>query len=319
MALPAVLRNLRLPVIGSPMYIVSGPELVAAQCKAGIVGAFPALNARPADQLDVWLTRLKGELADYQAEHPNSVVGPFAVNHVMHPSNDRFERDIEVCVKHEVPLVLSSLSAPPPVLLDSIHDYGGVVFHDVTNIRHARKAADAGVDGLILVAAGAGGHGGTLSPFALLSEVRAFFDGTIVLAGGIATGEAILAAQTLGADLAYIGSRFLAAREANTDDDYRRTVIDSTAADIVYTDLFTGVPGNYLRKSIVDAGFDPDNLSPSTGDRMAFGEKDPLVMPWRDILGSGQGIGLVREVTSVREIVDRWLAEYTATWERMAF
>jgi nitronate monooxygenase len=315
MALPTVLQNLSLPVIASPMFIASGPALVAAQCKAGIVGAFPALNARPAEQLDVWLTDLQKELADYQAAHPDKRVGPIAVNQIVHQSNDRLAHDVEVCVKHQVPIIISSLRAPPPEMLDAVHAYGGIVLHDVVSIRHAEKALEAGVDGLILVAAGAGGHAGALSPFALVGEVRKFFDGPVALSGSIATGDAILAAQAMGADLAYIGSRWLATQESNVSDAYRDAIVASSAADIVYTNLFTGVHGNYLKKSIVAAGLDPDNLPVSDKSKMSFGSGSAKA--WRDIWGAGQGVGLMEDVPTVAEMVERLTRQYQAARERL--
>jgi nitronate monooxygenase len=315
MALPTVLQNLSLPVIASPMFIASGPALVAAQCKAGIVGSFPALNARPAEQLDVWLTDLQSELADYQAAHPDKKVGPIAVNQIVHQSNDRLAHDVEVCVKHQVPIIISSLRAPPPEMLDAVHAYGGIVLHDVVSIRHAEKALEAGVDGLILVAAGAGGHAGALSPFALVGEVRKFFDGPIALSGSIATGDAILAAQAMGADFAYIGSRWLATRESNVSDAYRDAIVDSSASDIVYTNLFTGVHGNYLKKSIVAAGLDPDNLPVSDKSKMSFGSGSAKA--WRDIWGAGQGVGLMDDVPTVAEMVARLTQQYQAARERL--
>ena len=290
MALPAALQNLRLPVIGSPLFIASGPELVIAQCKAGIVGAFPALNARPAELLDTWLTQIQAELATWQAANPDAKVGPIAVNQIVHQSNDRLAHDVEVCVKHRIPIIISSLRAPPPEMLEAIHSYGGIVLHDVISIRHAQKALEAGVDGLILVAAGAGGHAGTLSPFALVGEIRKFFQGPIALSGSIASGDAILAAQAMGADLAYIGSRWLATKESNVDDDYRNAIVESAAADIVYTNLFTGVHGNYLKKSIVQAGLDPDNLPQADKTAMNFGSgSGSKAKAWRDIWGAGPG------------------------------
>jgi len=316
MALPTVLQNLTLPVIASPMFIASGPALVAAQCKAGIVGAFPALNARPAEQLDVWLTNLQKELADYQDANPDKKLGPIAVNQIVHQSNDRLAHDVEVCVKHQVPIIISSLRAPPQEMLDAVHAYGGIVLHDVVSIRHAEKALEAGVDGLILVAAGAGGHAGALSPFALVGEVRRFFDGPIALSGSIATGDAILAAQAMGADLAYIGSRWLATRESNVSDAYRDAIVSSSAADIVYTNLFTGVHGNYLKKSIVAAGLDPDNLPVSDKSKMSFGSGSAKA--WRDIWGAGQGVGLMEDVPTVAEMVERLRQQYQAARERLA-
>ncbi|WP_036171487.1 nitronate monooxygenase family protein [Massilia sp. 9096] len=315
MALPTVLQNLSLPVIASPMFIASGPALVAAQCKAGIVGSFPALNARPAEQLDVWLTDLQAELADYQAAHPDKKVGPIAVNQIVHGSNDRLAHDVEVCVKHQVPIIISSLRAPPKEMLDAVHAYGGIVMHDVISIRHAEKALEAGVDGLILVAAGAGGHAGALSPFALVGEVRKFFDGPIALSGSIATGDAILAAQAMGADVAYIGSRWLATKEANVSDAYRDAIVDSKAADVIYTNLFTGVHGNYLKKSIVAAGLDPDNLPVSDKSKMSFGSGSAKA--WRDIWGAGQGVGLMEDVPTVAEMVERLQQQYAAARARL--
>jgi nitronate monooxygenase len=315
MALPPVLQHLSLPVIASPMFIASGPALVAAQCKAGIVGSFPALNARPAEQLDVWLTDLQRELGDYQAAHPDEKVGPIAVNQIVHQSNDRLEHDVAVCVKHQVPIIISSLRAPPKEMLDAVHAYGGIVMHDVVSIRHAEKALEAGVDGLILVAAGAGGHAGALSPFALVGEVRKFFDGPLALSGAIATGDAILAAQAMGADFAYIGSRWLATRESNVSEAYRDAIVTSSAADVIYTNLFTGVHGNYLKKSIVAAGLDPDNLPVSDKSKMSFGAGSAKA--WRDIWGAGQGVGLMEDVPSVAEMVERLTAQYQAARERL--
>lgn len=315
MALPTVLQNLSLPVIASPMFIASGPALVAAQCKAGIVGSFPALNARPAELLDTWLTDLQSELADYQAAHPDKKVGPIAVNQIVHQSNDRLEHDVAVCVKHQVPIIISSLRAPPKEMLDAVHAYGGIVLHDVVSIRHAEKALEAGVDGLILVAAGAGGHAGALSPFALVGEVRKFFDGPIALSGSIATGDAILAAQAMGADFAYIGSRWLATRESNVTDAYRDAIVASSAADVIYTNLFTGVHGNYLKKSIEAAGLDPDNLPVSDKSKMSFGSGSAKA--WRDIWGAGQGVGLMDDVPTVAEMVERLAQQYRAAKERL--
>ncbi|WP_228894215.1 NAD(P)H-dependent flavin oxidoreductase [Pseudoduganella aquatica] len=316
MALPTVLQNLSLPVIASPMFIASGPKLVAAQCKAGIVGSFPALNARPAELLDTWLTELQAELAAFQAANPGKRVGPIAVNQIVHQSNDRLAHDVEVCVKHQVPIIISSLRAPPKEMMDAIHSYGGIVLHDVVNIRHAEKALEAGVDGLILVASGAGGHAGTLSPFALVGEVRKFFKGPIALSGSIATGDAILAAQAMGADFAYIGSRWLATEESNVTDEYRNAIVESAAADIVYTNLFTGVHGNYLKKSILNAGLDPDALPESDKSKMSFGSG--TAKAWRDIWGAGQGVGMMDDVPTVAEMVERLKAEYAAARARLS-
>jgi nitronate monooxygenase len=319
MALPVALQNLSLPVIASPMFIASGPALVTAQCKAGIVGSFPALNARPAEMLDTWLTEIQAELAAYKEANPGAIVGPIAVNQIVHQSNDRLAQDVAVCVEHKIPIIISSLRAPPPEMLDAIHGYGGIVLHDVISIRHAKKALEAGVDGLILVAAGAGGHAGTLSPFALVGEVRKFFDGPIALSGSIATGGAVLAAQAMGADFAYIGSRWLATRESNVNDEYRQAIIESSAADIVYTNLFSGVHGNYLKKSIVRAGLDPDNLPQADKSLMNFGGGGgSKAKAWRDIWGAGQGVGLMEDVPSVAEMVERLKAEYAAERKRLA-
>ena len=317
--LPVALQNLSLPVIGSPLFIASGPALVTAQCKAGIVGSFPALNARPAELLDTWLTDIQSELAAYKAAHPDAIIGPIAVNQIVHQSNDRLAHDVEVCVKHRIPIIISSLRAPPKEMLDAIHSYGGIVLHDVISIRHAKKALEAGVDGLILVAAGAGGHAGALSPFALVGEIRKFFDGPIALSGSIATGDAVLAAQAMGADFAYIGSRWLATKESNVDDAYRNAIVESAADDIVYTNLFTGVHGNYLKKSIVSAGLDPDNLPQADKTAMNFGSGGgSKAKAWRDIWGAGQGVGLMDDVPSVADMVARLKAEYEAARRRLA-
>lgn len=311
MALPAVLQHLTLPIIGAPMFIASGPELVIAQCKAGIVGSFPALNARPADELPRWLTGIETELAAFQAAHPDRPVAPFAVNQIVHTSNDRLAHDIDVCVAHRVPILISSLRAPDHAMLDAVHSYGGVVFHDVISLRHAKKALDAGVDGLILVAAGAGGHAGMLSPFALVGEVRKFFDGPIALSGSIATGGAVLAAQAMGADFAYIGTRWLATQQANTSVDYRDAIVGSNASDVIYTNLFTGVHGNYLRSSIEAAGLDPNALPQSDASTMNFGSGGgSKAKAWRDIWGAGQGVGLMDDVPTVAEVVGRLRREY---------
>jgi nitronate monooxygenase len=318
MALPVVLQNLSLPVIGSPMFIASGPALVKAQCKAGIVGAFPALNARPAEMLDTWLTEIQAELAEYKQVNPGAKVGPIAVNQIVHQSNNRLEQDVAICVRHRVPIIISSLRAPPKEMLDAIHSYGGIVLHDVVSIRHANKALEAGVDGLILVAAGAGGHAGTLSPFALIGEVRKFFNGPIALSGSIATGDAILAAQAMGADLAYIGSRWLASKESNVDDGYRQAILESSAADVIYTNLFSGVHGNYLKKSIVAAGLDPENLPVADKSTMNFGSgSGSKAKAWRDIWGAGQGVGLMDDVPGVAELVERLKAEYATARKRL--
>lgn len=318
MALPAALAHLVLPVIGAPMFIASGPDLVIAQCKAGIVGSFPALNARPAEELPRWLARIERELADFKVAHPDQPVGPYAVNQIIHTSNDRVARDVGVCVEHRVPILISSLRAPDHAMLDAVHAYGGIVFHDVISIRHAKKALDAGVDGLILVAAGAGGHAGMLSPFALVGEVRKFFDGPIALSGAIASGGAVLAAQAMGADFAYIGTRWLATVEANTSPGYRDAIVGSTAADVIYTNLFTGVHGNYLKKSIEAAGLDPGDLPQSDASTMNFGSgSTSKAKAWRDIWGAGQGVGLMHDVPHVAEVVARLKREYDDARERI--
>ena len=317
--LPVALQNLVLPVIGSPMFIASGPALVTAQCKAGIVGSFPELNARPAHLLDTWLTEMQAELAAYQAANPNAMIGPIAVNQIVHHANDRLAQDVETCGRHRVPIIISSLRAPPKEMLDAIHSYGGIVLHDVISIRHAKKALEAGVDGLIPVAAGAGGHAGALSPFAIVGELRRFFDGPIALSGSIATGGAILAAQAMGADFAYIGSRWLATKESNVDNAYRQAILESSAADIVYTNLFTGVHGNYLKKSIIAAGLDPENLPQADKSAMNFGSGGGAkAKAWRDIWGAGQGVGLMDDVPGVAEVVARLKAEYDAAKRRLA-
>ena len=298
MSLPAVLQgNLSLPVICSPLFIISNPDLVIAQCKAGVVGSFPALNARPAEVLDEWLQRITSELAEYQAANPEAKVAPFAVNQIVHSSNDRLQHDVELCVKYKVPIIITSLRAPNEVV-GPIHSYGGLVFHDVINVKHAKKAIEAGVDGLILVCAGAGGHAGQLSPFALVSEIRAFYDGPIILSGSIAKGEQILAAQAMGADLAYMGTRFIATHEANADPAYKQMLVDTTADDIVYSNLFTGVHGNYLKPSIVNAGMDPNDLPEGDKSTMKFGSGgSSKSKAWRDIWGAGQGVGSIYQCT----------------------
>ena len=311
MAIPSVLKGkLRLPLIGSPLFIISTPELVFAQCTSGIVGSFPSLNARPLDILDKWLTELTQKLEAFQAEHPDRIVAPFAVNLICHHSNNRLYDDVDLCVKHKVPVIITSLRAPADVV-EKIHSYGGIVLHDVTNIRHAKKAISEGVDGLILVCAGAGGHAGTLSPFALVSEIREFYDGCVVLSGSMSTGSSILSAQALGADLAYMGTRFIATQEACANPDYKKMLVDSTADDIVYTNLFTGIHGNYLKPSIVNSGMDPDQLKESDKSKMNFGSggnSDAKV--WKDIWGSGQGIGSIKDSPSASDLINRLYDEY---------
>lgn len=317
MSLPALFDTLRLPVIGAPLFIVSGPELVIAQCKAGIVGSFPALNARPQSQLDEWLTQIEEELAAHDRAHPDSPAAPYAVNQIVHRSNERLEHDLVTCAEHKVPITITSLGAREE-LNRAVHAWGGIVFHDVINDRFAHKAIDKGADGLIPVAAGAGGHAGTLSPFALVSEIREWFDGPVALSGSIANGASVLAALACGADLAYIGSAFIATAEARADDGYKQSIAASRADDIVYTNLFTGVHGNYLRGSIQAAGLDPDNLPVSDPSAMKFGSGgNQDKRAWRDIWGSGQGIGAVRDVGTVAAFVERLGREYEAARERL--
>ncbi|MAD64345.1 nitronate monooxygenase family protein [Haliea sp.] len=318
MALPAVLQDkLRLPAVAAPMFIVSNPDLVIAQCKAGIVGSFPALNARPAEQLDVWLEKITRELAAWNAEHPDTPAAPFAVNQIVHGSNDRLQHDLEMCVKYKVPIVITSLGAKEMVN-EAVHSYGGIVLHDVINNRFARKAIEKGADGLIAVASGAGGHAGPLSPMALIQEIREWFDGPLLLSGSIATGDAILAAQAMGADLGYIGSAFIATKEANAEQAYKQAIVDHGAGDIVYSNLFTGIHGNYLRPSIEAAGLDPDNLPESDPSAMNFGSGgNSDAKAWKDIWGCGQGIGAVKEILSAGELVARLQREYAAARARL--
>jgi nitronate monooxygenase len=312
MALPPVLQNLRIPVVGAPLFIVSGPELVIAQCKAGVVGSFPALNARPGPVLETWLQRIEEELAAHDASNPQHKAAPFAVNQIVHKSNDRLEHDVEMCVKYKAPVVITSLGAQT-WLNDAIHSYGGVVLHDIINVAHAKKALEKGADGLIAVCAGAGGHAGMLSPFALIQEIREFFDGPLLLSGAIANGRAVLAAEAMGADLAYIGSGFIATQEANADPGYKQMIVDSRADDIVYSNLFTGVHGNYLKPSIIRAGMDPSALPESDPSKMNFGSGgNTEKKAWKDIWGCGQGIGAVKEAPSVATFVDRLEREYLA-------
>jgi nitronate monooxygenase len=310
MTLPTLLKDgLALPVIGAPMFIVSGPELVIAQCKAGIVGSFPALNARPAHMLDEWITRIKRTLDEFRSANPGRKIAPFAVNQIVHASNDRLLHDVDVCARHEVPIVITSLRAPREVV-ERVHAYGGIVLHDVTTIRHAKKALDEGVDGLILVCAGAGGHAGTISPFALVREVRQFYDGTVVLSGAIAHGTAVLAAQAIGADLAYVGTRFIASAEANAQPAYKQMLIEGAAGDIVYTSYFSGVHGNYLKPSVRAAGLDPDNLPAGEKGKMSFASDRERPKVWRDIWSAGQGLGAIADAPPAAEIVGRLRLEY---------
>ncbi|WP_198969105.1 NAD(P)H-dependent flavin oxidoreductase [Xylophilus sp. ASV27] len=319
MPLPPILQDrLRLPVICAPLFIISNPDLVIAQCQAGVVGSFPALNARPAAQLDEWLHRITEELAAWDRRHQDQPAAPFAVNQIVHKTNDRLEQDMELCAKYRVPIVITSLGARTE-LNDAVHAYGGVVMHDVINNTFARKAVEKGADGLICVAAGAGGHAGRLSPFALVQELRSWFDGPIALSGSIATGRAVLAAQAMGADLAYIGSLFIASQEANAPQDYKQMIVDSHADDIVYTNLFTGVHGNYLRPSILKAGLDPENLPVSDPSQMSFGSgSSSKAKAWRDIWGCGQGIGAVSAVEPAGAHMARLQREYEAAQRELS-
>jgi nitronate monooxygenase len=318
MPVPAAFSGrLALPVIGSPMFIASTPELVIAQCKAGIIGSFPALNARPPELLTQWLTRIETELAEHSKANPGKPVAPYAVNQIAHVSNDRLQHDMEVCVEHKVPLIITSLR-PPREIVEAAHSYGGLVFHDVINVRHARKAAEQGVDGIIVVCAGAGGHAGLGSPFALVREIRRFFGGTLVLSGAMSSGADVFAALSLGADMAYIGTRFLATPEANVDDGYRQMIVDSSSDDVVYTSLFTGVKGNYLKHSVAAAGMDPDNLPEADKSKMNFGSGGNMKQKaWRDIWSGGQGVGNIHDILPAGEVVARMAKEYAETRRRM--
>jgi len=312
--LPPVLQNLSLPVIGSPLFIISNPKLVIEQCKAGVVGSMPALNARPAEQLEEWLAEITETLAAYNQAHPDKPAAPFAINQIVHKSNDRLEHDMQVCAKYKVPIVITSLGAREDVN-QAVHGWGGVVLHDIINNKFAKKAIEKGADGLIAVAAGAGGHAGVKSPFALIQEIRQWFDGPVALSGSIASGGAVLAAQAMGADFAYIGSAFIATHEARAQDAYKQAIVESSSDDIVYSNLFTGVHGNYLAPSIRAAGLDPDNLPESDPSKMNFGGNSTKA--WKDIWGCGQGIGAISAVTSTAELVARLRAEYEAARARL--
>lgn len=314
MALPKPLEGkLRVPLIGAPMFIVSGPELVIAQCQAGIIGSFPALNARPQSALSEWITQIKDSLGAYAEENPGEPVAPFAVNQIAHASNTRLREDMETCVEHQVPIIITSLR-PPEEIVRAVHSYGGLVFHDVINLRHARKAIAQGVDGVIAVCAGAGGHAGALSPFALVKEIRKEYDGAIILSGCITSGRDVLAARAMGADLAYSGTRFIASEEANAAPAYKKMIVDSSADDIAYSSLFTGVHGSYLKGSIRNAGMDPDNLPDGSKGDMDFGKASKSdAKAWKDIWGAGQGVGDIDEVLPAREIVQKIEREYKDT------
>ena len=312
--LPAPLNNLPLPIIGSPLFIISNPNMVIAQCIAGVVGSMPALNARPAEQLEEWLIEITEALAAYNKTHPDKPAAPFAINQIVHKSNDRLEHDMAMCVKYKVPIIITSLGAREDINA-AAHSYGGVVLHDIINNKHARKAIEKGADGLIAVAAGAGGHAGVKSPFALIQEIRQWFDGPIALSGAISTGDAVLAAQAMGADFAYIGSAFIATEEARASDAYKQAIVDSNSDDIVYSNLFTGVHGNYLAPSIRNAGMDPDNLPESDPSKMNFGGDKSKA--WKDIWGCGQGIGSVSQVQSTANFVAQLKRQYEAARTRL--
>ena len=313
MALPELLQGrLRVPLIGAPMFIVSGPELVIAQCQAGIVGSFPALNARPQAMLAEWLKRIKDELGQYAEDNPGDLVAPFAVNQIVHASNSRLREDMETCVEHQVPIIITSLR-PPEDVVKAVHSYGGLVFHDVISLRHAQKAISQGVDGIIAVCAGAGGHAGPLSPFALVKEIRKEYDGAILLSGCITSGSDVLAAKAMGADLAYSGTRFIASEEANAVPEYKEMIVERAASDIAYSSLFTGIPGSYLKGSITNAGMDPENLPDGSKEYMDFGKAAKSdAKAWKDIWGAGQGVGNIDEILPAREIVMKIEREFNA-------
>ncbi len=308
--------RMRLPVIGAPMFIVSNPDLVIAQCTGGIVGSFPALNARPAEMLEEWIDRIEASLEHARRSDPQRKIAPFAVNQIIHQSNDRLDHDLEVCIRRKVPIIITSLRAPHEVV-KKVHEYGGAVLHDVISVRHAHKALEAGVDGLVLVCAGAGGHAGMLSPIALTREVRRFFDGPIALSGAITDGAGVLAAEVLGADFAYIGTRFIATREAHAADAYKQMILDSAAADIVYTPFFSGVHGNYLKRSVAAAGLDPDDLPSADKSKMNFGSNRERPKAWKDIWGAGQGVGNIDDVPLAKELIARLEGEYRAARQRL--
>jgi nitronate monooxygenase len=317
LSLPPILQRLRIPVIAAPLFIVSNPKLVIAQCTSGVVGSFPSLNARPDTKLDEWLHEITEALSGWDRDHPERPAAPFAVNQIVHRSNDRFDHDMHICAKWKVPIVITSLGARVE-LNEAVHSWGGITLHDVIDDRFARKAIEKGADGIIAVAAGAGGHAGRWSPFALVQEIRQWFEGPLILSGSIASGGAVLAARAAGADLAYVGSPFIATEEANAPEPYKQSIVDSGAADIVYSDLFTGVHGNYLRSSIVNAGLDPDNLATGNLDTMKFGtEGSAKAKAWRDIWGSGQGIGVIDRVQPAADYVDMLAEQYEAAKARI--
>jgi nitronate monooxygenase len=309
-------NNLRVPVIGAPMFLVSGPELVIEQCKAGVIGSFPALNARPQEELDVWLTRIETALAKHRDENPGARVAPYAVNLIVNQANKRLEQDFETCAKHKVPLIITSLQAPAAIA-KRVHEYGGRVFHDVVRVRHAEKALEAGVDGIILVCAGAGGHAGRINPFALTNEVRRMFDGPLILAGAITNGAGVLAAQAMGCDAAYLGTRFIATKESLAADGYKEMLVASNAEDIVYTPFFSGVHGSYLKQSIRNAGLDPDNLPVPAAEKLEYKSRDDRPKTWKDIWGAGQGVGNIESIPAAGELIERIVAEYEAAKRRL--
>ncbi|HEX2829832.1 MAG TPA: nitronate monooxygenase family protein [Burkholderiales bacterium] len=312
-----IFAGLRAPVIGAPMFLVSGPDLVIEQCKAGIIGSFPALNARPQEQLDVWLTQIEDALAKEKRERPEAKIGPYAVNLIVNQANKRLDQDFEVVAKHKVPIVITSLQAPTAIA-KRVHEYGGIVLHDVVRVRHAEKALEAGVDGIILVCGGAGGHAGRLNPFALTNEVRRIFDGPLVLAGAITNGSGVLAAQAMGCDAAYVGTRFIATQESLAVEAYKQMIVDSNAEDIAYTPFFSGVHGSYLKQSIRNAGLDPDNLPVQEGEKLKYTSRDERPKTWKDIWGAGQGVGNISAVPATRELIDQMVAEYDAARRRLA-
>ena len=314
--LPPVLQHLPLPIIGAPLFIISNPKLVIAQCQAGVVGSMPSLNARPASQLDEWLAEITETLAAWDRDHPQQKAAPFAINQIVHKTNDRLEHDMQVCAKYKVPIVITSLGARVDIN-EAVHAWGGVVLHDIINNAFAKKAIEKGADGLIAVAAGAGGHAGVKSPFALVQEIREWFHGPLALSGAISTGDAVLAAQAMGADFAYLGSAFIATEEARASEAYKQCIVDSDSDDIVYSSLFTGVHGNYLKPSVRNAGMDPDNLPESDATKMNFGGGDSAKKAWKDIWGCGQGIGAVKAVVPAAEMVARLRREYDAARARL--
>jgi len=316
MSLPPILAKLPLPIIGSPLFIISNPKLVIEQCKAGVVGSMPALNARPAEQLDEWLAEITETLAAWNRANPDRPAAPFAINQIVHKTNDRLEHDMQVCAKYKVPIVITSLGART-YINEAVHGWGGIVLHDIINNTFAKKAIEKGADGLIAVAAGAGGHAGVKSPFALIQEIRTWFEGPVALSGSIATGGAVLAAQAMGADLAYIGSAFIATEEARASEAYKQAIVECTSDDIVYSNLFTGVHGNYLKPSIRAAGLDPDNLPESDPSKMSFGGGEGAKKAWKDIWGCGQGIGAIDKVVPTRELVARLAREYQDARRRL--